>query len=46
VVRHNDGSVDDPQVLTVSQKPGGGGRYRSLAEALEKAQPKMTIKVL
>jgi nitrous oxidase accessory protein NosD len=37
---------DDPNVLTVSQKPEQGGKYRTIAAALEKVQPGQTVRVL
>jgi hypothetical protein len=37
---------DDPRVLTVSQKPEGGGRFRTITEALDEVKPGMTIRVL
>jgi hypothetical protein len=36
----------DPNVLTVSQKPEGGGAYRTVAAALEAVKPGQTIRVL
>jgi serine/threonine protein kinase len=36
----------DPRVLTVSQKPEGGGRFRTVQEAVDRAEPGMTIRVL
>jgi hypothetical protein len=38
--------VDEPGVLTVSQKPAGGGKYRTIAEALEKIRPHQTIRIV
>jgi serine/threonine protein kinase len=37
---------DDPNVLTVSQKPEGGGKYQTIAAALDAVQPGQTIRVL
>jgi len=34
------------KLLTVSKDPAGGGRFRSIAEALARVQPGMTIRVL
>jgi serine/threonine protein kinase len=39
-------SPSDPRVLTVSQKPADGGRFRTITEALDKVEPGMTIRVL
>jgi hypothetical protein len=39
-------SPEDPRVLTVSQKPDRGGRFRTIQEALAKVEPGMTIRVL
>jgi hypothetical protein len=39
-------SADDPNVLTVSQKKEGGGKYRSIAEALDKVRPHQTIRIV
>ena len=36
----------DPDVLTVSQKPEGGGTYRTLKQALGAAKAGQTIRVL
>jgi tRNA A-37 threonylcarbamoyl transferase component Bud32 len=36
----------DPRVLTVSQKPEDGGRFRTIQEALDEVEPGMTIRVL
>jgi hypothetical protein len=36
----------DPKVLTVSQKAEDGGRYRSIADALDAVQPGQTVRVL
>jgi hypothetical protein len=36
----------DPRVLTVSQRPEDGGRFRTIKEALEAVEPGMTIRVL
>jgi hypothetical protein len=38
--------ADDPNVLTVSQKKEGGGKYRSIAEALDKVRPHQTIRIV
>src|SRR5262249_17856197 len=38
--------LDDPNVLTVSQKPEDGGRFRTINAALEQAKPGTTIRVL
>jgi serine/threonine protein kinase len=35
-----------PGVLTVSQKPADGGRFRTITEALDEVKPGMTIRVL
>jgi serine/threonine protein kinase len=35
-----------PPVLTVSQKPEGGGRFRTIGDALDNVEPGMTIRVL
>jgi serine/threonine protein kinase len=37
---------DDPMVLTVSQDAKDGGNYRTINDALKKAKPGMTIRVL
>jgi hypothetical protein len=37
---------DDPDVLTVSKRPEGGGRFRTIQAALDEAEPGMTIRVL
>jgi nitrous oxidase accessory protein NosD len=37
---------DDPNVLTVSQDPKDGGKYRTINAALEQAHPGNTIRVL
>src|SRR5262249_13766938 len=38
---------DDPDVLTVSRKKEGGGKYRTIGEALAKVlHPGMTIRIL
>src|SRR5262249_3925837 len=34
------------RLLTVSQMPAGGGRFRTIKAALDKAQPGMTIRIL
>ncbi len=36
----------DPHVLTVSQDPREGGKFRSIKEALDQIKPGMTIRVL
>jgi tRNA A-37 threonylcarbamoyl transferase component Bud32 len=36
----------DPRVLTVSQRPEDGGRFRTIQEALDTVGPGMTIRVL
>jgi hypothetical protein len=38
--------ADDPDVLTVSQKKEGGGKYRSITQALEAVRPGQTIRVI
>jgi hypothetical protein len=42
----NPSPPDDPRVLTVSQKPETGGRFRTIQEALDNVEPGMTIRVL
>src|SRR5262249_36566139 len=37
---------EDPRALTVSRRPEAGGRFRSIAEALDRGEPGMTIRVL
>src|SRR5262249_11263510 len=37
---------NDPNVLTVSQKPNDGGKYRTVTAALDKVKPGQTIRVL
>lgn len=37
---------DDPDVLTVSQKPEDGGKYRTIADALAAVKPGQTVRVL
>jgi hypothetical protein len=37
---------DEPGVLTVSRKPEGGGKYRSITAALKEVKPGQTIRVL
>jgi hypothetical protein len=39
-------TADDPDVLTVSQKPEGRGKYRTIAAALEGVKPGQTVRVL
>ncbi|HMF17151.1 MAG TPA: serine/threonine-protein kinase, partial [Gemmataceae bacterium] len=38
--------AEDPNILTVSQKPAGGGKFRKIGEALGHARPGVTIRVL
>lgn len=45
-VKKGTPAVHDPRLLTVSQKPEGGGSFRSISEALVKVEPGMTIRVL
>lgn len=37
---------DDPNVLTVSQRPEGGGKYRTIDGALKDVKPRQTVRVL
>ncbi|HVS36365.1 MAG TPA: hypothetical protein VMS17_12435, partial [Gemmataceae bacterium] len=39
-------SADEPNVLTVSQKPEDGGKYRTIGEALDKVAAGQTIRVV
>jgi serine/threonine protein kinase/nitrous oxidase accessory protein NosD len=38
--------IEDPNVLLVSQKPDGGGKYRTINEALAAVKPRQTIRVV
>jgi hypothetical protein len=40
------GLIDDPNILTVSQKPEANGKYRTIGEALRHVKAGQTIRVL